>query len=668
MNEPRSPESRSPGGVAGEDRPVISRPSDWIFLQPAILDQMHDAVIAMDLDGTVTGCNRAVQRVFGYLQEELVGKPIDLLYPEEGRKRLRDEVIPAVAATGEFRGEVTNRTRNGETVQVHVSISLLRDGDGRPAGMVGFSIDITGQRLGEMAVRRHDEVSRELVSARERSERMGLLVSAIERCPDGVALLESGNRQEAGPPIVYVNEAFQRMTGYGSQELVGTSGEQLYGPRTDKALLERIRQSLMKGQAIREELVTRRKDGTELRVDVSMVPVPGDAGQFTHWMAIQRDITEQSRLQAKLAEGESRLHFLTESIPQLVWTADRDGGCKFVSQSFAAFVGAEDRELLGEGWLRFVHPEDQHRAAEVWKESVKREQPYVSEYRLRRHDGEFVWYLDRAVLRRNELGEAVEWVGSCTDIAQQKRGEEALRQTEKLAAVGRLASSIAHEINNPLASVTNLLYLLSTQRSLDRTAREYVRSAQEELSRVSEITTQTLRFHKQASSATPTRVSEVLDAVLAMYRSRLVSSNIQVHREYERTAQLVCFAGEIRQCMATIIGNSIDACNQGGSLRIRLGHSVGWRQRQRRGIRVTLSDTGHGIAGDQMRKIFEPFFTTKGITGTGLGLWITKDLIARHDGTISMRSSTGAARHGTVVSIFLPFEPRLSARVGVAKT
>jgi signal transduction histidine kinase len=216
---------------------------------------------------------------------------------------------------------------------------------------------------------------------------------------------------------------------------------------------------------------------------------------------------------------------------------------------------------------------------------------------MRRYDGEHPWFLHRASPRLDRAGEVVEWVGSSTEIEQQKRSEEAIRQTEKLAAVGRLASSIAHEINNPLASVTNLLYLLSTQVSLDRTAKEYVKAAQEELARVSEITTQTLRFHKQSTAAAPTRIAEVLDAVLAFYRPRLLSAGIQVRREYDRTEQLTCLAGDIRQALANLIGNAIDASPRGSVLRVRKGPSVTWKFRQRRGVRVTIADSGHGISG-----------------------------------------------------------------------
>lgn len=290
-------------------------------------------------------------------------------------------------------------------------------------------------------------------------------------------------------------------------------------------------------------------------------------------------------------------------------------------------------------------------------ESIQSGKPYSTEIRLRRHDGEFIWFLQMAIPRREENGTITEWIGTSTDVSKQKLSEEVIRKTEKLAVVGRLASSIAHEMNNPLSSVTNLLYLLSMQTCLDKTSQEYLRSAQEELARVSEISSQTLRFHKQSSAAAPTRISEVVDSVLAFYRPRLMRTGIQVLREYVRTEQLTCYASEIRHAVSNVIGNAIEALSKGGRLRVRIRPSVNWKLRNR-GVRITIADTGSGISREHIDRIFEPFFTTREETGTGLGLWITRDLIAKHDGAIRMRSSTRPGHSGTVCTILLPFEPR----------
>lgn len=639
-----------------EPSPAPSRPADWMFLQPSMLDQMHDAVITTDLNGIITGCNRAVITTYGFLPHELIGKSVSIFYPEEERNQLVETVVPAVLATGSFNGEIRNCTRTGDYIYIHLAVALLRDADGQPSGMVGFSVDVTAQKLGDLALRRSLEVEREFEAHKASAAGMQMLFAAVERAQDVILLTEAEPVSEPGPKIVYVNQAFQKMTGYSSEDVIGKTPRVLQGPKSDRAALNRIREALSSWQPIREELINYRKDGTPFWVDMSIFPIADEKGWYTHWMAIQRDTTAQNIVREKLADGESRHRFLTEAIPQLLWTADSNGNCTFVSQSCASFLGMSVDECLNGGWYACVHPDDLAQTQSRWKESIEHGSNFVVEYRLKRHDGQYLWFLHRASPRKDDDGKILEWIGTSTDIALQKHTEQSLRQTEKLAAVGRLAASIAHEINNPLESVTNLLYLLGQNQSLDQAANNFVKTAQDELARVGAIATQTLRFHKQSTAASPTRVSDLIESILALYRSRISTAGIQVTCEYERTELLYCRAGELRQALGNIVGNAIDALRSGGALRIRKRPSYNWKHPDVPGVRITIADNGCGIQPEDRNRLFEPFFTTKGVIGTGLGLWVTKDFIDRHNGTVSIRSSVKHSASGTVVSIFLPFE------------
>ena len=640
------------------EQPVIaSCPSDWMFLQPTILDQMHDSIITTDLAGVVTGCNRAATQIYGYTAEELIGQNVSILYPEEERSFLAEKVIPAIRKHGEFQGELRNCTRTGKPIFTHLSATLLKDAEGNPVGMVGFSIDVTSQKMGDLAVRSTDEYKRELDRALKQTDLMRLLVTGVERALDAVLITEAEPIDLPGPRILYANQAFEDMTGYTREEAVGQTPRMLQGPKTDRDTLDRIRESLKAWKPIREEMINYRKDGSEFHVELAIVPIADERGWYTHWVAIQRDITDKVLLREQLKRDEARLHFLTEAIPQLLWTASAQGQCEFVSQSCAKFVGVEPGELTGSGWTNFIHPEDRDRTSQIWAEAVSSGAAFSTEYRLRRSDGRWVWFLHLAVPRLAEDGKVEEWIGSSTDISQQKLSEEALLRTEKLAAVGRLASSMSHEINNPLSSLTNILYLLSTQSSLDRTSRDLLKSGQEELARVTQVTNQTLRFHNRSVSPAPARVSEILDSVLAFYQPKLINTGIQVLRDYRKTEPLVCSASEIRHAISNLVSNAIEANRKGGRLRVRLRTSVTWKYRQRRGVRITIGDNGSGIEKNALSHIFEPFFTTRPDTGTGLGMWIARNLISKHDGTISIRTSTRPNRSGTVISILLPFEP-----------
>jgi signal transduction histidine kinase len=241
------------------------------------------------------------------------------------------------------------------------------------------------------------------------------------------------------------------------------------------------------------------------------------------------------------------------------------------------------------------------------------------------------------------------------EVTAQKRAEHALIQSEKLAAVGRLAASIAHEINNPLEAVTNLLYLAGSGNDLDE-IKGYLQIAERELRRVSAIANQTLRFHKQSTSPQEVTGIQLLDGVLSLLQSRIVNYRVQVELRDRATAPVRCFEGEIRQVLTNLIGNSIDAMHRwAGRLFLRTRVGTHWAS-QRQGLFITVADTGEGLRRSDRHRIFEPFYTTKGMQGTGLGLWVSADIVRRHEGVLRFWSSQKEGRSGTVFTIFLPFD------------
>ncbi len=245
------------------------------------------------------------------------------------------------------------------------------------------------------------------------------------------------------------------------------------------------------------------------------------------------------------------------------------------------------------------------------------------------------------------------------DVTEGKRAEQVILQTEKLAAVGRLATSIAHEINNPLESVTNLIYLAQQSNVLADT-KAYLEAAEIELRRVSAITNQTLRFHRQSTSPKPVRAEELFDSTLSIYRGRLINSQIELLRRDRTLRSVRCFDGEIRQVLSNLVGNAIDAMSgRGGRLLVRSREGTNWKTGEK-GVLFTVADNGSGMSGDTASKIFEPFFTTKGFSGTGLGLWVSQEIVKRHRGKLALRTSQRKNRSGTVFVFFLPFDAAAS--------
>jgi signal transduction histidine kinase len=259
------------------------------------------------------------------------------------------------------------------------------------------------------------------------------------------------------------------------------------------------------------------------------------------------------------------------------------------------------------------------------------------------------------VVDRNGEVEAV-WAVSL-EITAQKRAEAALIESEKLADLGRMASSIEHEINNPLGHVSNLLYLIG-QHDNPAEVQEMLAMAQQELQRVVDIASQTLRFQRAALAPRAVTCAQLFSTVIDMYRARLKTAQIEVHKRRRAERPLECLEGDVRQVLNNVIGNAIDAMPNGGCLFLR-SREADDPKSGRRGLCLTVADTGCGMAREIKENVFKPFFTTKGVNGSGLGLWISAEITQRHNGTIRIRSRQSGQHHGTVVTLFLPYESRV---------
>jgi signal transduction histidine kinase len=236
-----------------------------------------------------------------------------------------------------------------------------------------------------------------------------------------------------------------------------------------------------------------------------------------------------------------------------------------------------------------------------------------------------------------------------------RRTEQALRRAEQLAAAGRLAASIAHEINNPLEAVINLLYLVRTAESVDD-MRAYASLAEQEIARVSDITLQTLRFHRSQTSAAPVDLHETIPAVLRLYASRFTSRKVEVKINLRETPSAMLLEGDLRQVLNNLIRNAYDAMPKGGKLHVRL-RPARCPITSKLGLRICVADTGTGFLPKMRKHLFEPFHTSKEVTGTGLGLWISKGIVDKHGGRIKMRSRLQEHSpdfHGTLFSLWLP--------------
>lgn len=237
------------------------------------------------------------------------------------------------------------------------------------------------------------------------------------------------------------------------------------------------------------------------------------------------------------------------------------------------------------------------------------------------------------------------------DISDRKRAEETLRKSEKLASAGRMVAVMAHEINNPLEAIANLMYLLSNENLTER-ARSFVTLAESELKRVVQMARQTLGFYRDTNKPQLVRLADVFDQVAQLYSHRMTKRGVMLERDYRSAGEVLAFPGELRQLFTNLISNAMEA--EATTLRVRIGPHVEHRTIERKGSLLTFSDNGKGIPAEVKRHIFEPFFTTKGEKGTGLGLWVSRGIVHKYEGFLRVRSLTEGARRGTSFSIFFP--------------
>ncbi|HWG50678.1 MAG TPA: ATP-binding protein [Candidatus Acidoferrales bacterium] len=367
----------------------------------------------------------------------------------------------------------------------------------------------------------------------------------------------------------------------------------------------------------------------------------------------QEKIEENKRTQEALERSKESIELAQQYVGIGIWEWDLQTGALAWSEQLRGLHGFSGDGFDGkyESWMESIHPEDRQQVHRAITDALAHNGEYEVQYRVVFSDRSIHWLEARG--RTIVIADtAVRMLGVAMDISSRKAAEEALRQSEKMAATGHLAASIAHEINNPLAAVTNALYILRTMPGMPASSLEYVRTAEMELSRVVHITRQTLGFYREIASPVMVDIPQLLDEAVAAFEGKIETNRVNVHRWYGDVDPLPAFPAELRQIFSNLLMNALEAVGEDGrvSIRVRSCHD----RENRPGLRITVADNGAGITPDNMPHIFEPFFTTKESKGTGLGLWVSQGIVQKHGGRIWVRSSQHVQHHGTCFAIFLP--------------
>ena len=376
------------------------------------------------------------------------------------------------------------------------------------------------------------------------------------------------------------------------------------------------------------------------------------------------DVTLRKQVEQALRESEAQFRTLANAIPQLCWMANADGWVTWYNERWYQYTGSSFERTEGWGWQSLHDPEVLPQVLERWKGSIATGQPFDMAFPLRGSDGVFRPFLTRVMPVKDAEGKVVRWFGTNTDISAQKKAEAALIRSEKLAATGRLAATIAHEINNPLEAVMSAVYVACLDPFLAPETRKTLRIADQELRRAAHITQRTLGLFRDNGSKEAVAVPKLIEEVLAVYATKLQHRNITVHRRIRcgtcKEECKGCFlinVGELRQVISNLLANGMDALRDNGTLYIRVSRVTNLNGGGHN-MHLTIADNGCGIRAENLKRIFEPFFTTKESVGTGLGLWTTQELVRKHNGVIKLRSRKDK---GTVFRITFPAMPLAAA-------
>lgn len=504
-------------------------------------------------------------------------------------------------------------------------------------------------------------------SARELQARVGAHLKLAQARKDADALLRE-NEARFRALVTATSDVIYRMSPHwremaqlhGKDFLADTTNAsttwlEKYIPPEDHAdVMKSIREAVEAKNPFKLEHRVLRADGTLGWTLSRAIPMKDEHGNVVEWFGAASDVTAAKQAQESLRQSHAKLSEqarLLDLSNDAILVRDKDDRVIYWNRGATEIYGYTSEEAAGQvthELLRTEFPEPLSRI----KERLSCDGRWSGELIHTRKDGGKIFVGSRWALERDVHGKTVRILETNSDATQRKQAEDALRRSEKLAVLGRMAATISHEINNPLEALSNLLYLASTTEGLPSSARQRLADADAELQRVAHITRQSLGFYRESNAAGSVDVNTLIESVITLLRNRIETRHVHIEKQWRSAQEIKAVAGELRQVISNLLMNCLDAVDKGGTVKVRVGLCN--LRDDRPGIRITFSDNGKGIEAAMRSRIFEPLYTTKGSVGTGLGLWVSKQIVEKHNGRIQMRSSTAGERRGSTFSILLP--------------
>jgi PAS domain S-box-containing protein len=605
----------------------------------ALVTASPRAILMLDLEGNVKIWNPAAERMFGWTEAEVLDRPspIHLDDPQEDCTTLQGSVLKGKTYA---RVELLRHKKDGTAIDIIFSAAPLPDTNGQISGIVAVIADITEQK--------------------QHAELLRLLQSVVVNTNDAVIITETEPINEPGPRIIYVNEAFTRITGYQPEEVLGKTPRILQGPNTDQTELHKVRTALSRWEAVTVEVINYRKDGSEFWNEFSLVPVADTTGWYTHWIAVQRDTTGRKQTEQALRQSEERFRSLIENALDIIMILDRNGTINYVSPSAEKILGYAVTDLLGKILVDFIHPDDWttiHERLTNTHQYPEIQRPI--EFRHRHQDGS--WRILEAISQLFIEGAATPCVMvNARDITERKRLEEirlALERERELSTLKtRFFSMASHEFRTPLSTALAAAQVLENSQDEWNNTEKRLRNLhriQNSVKNVVQLLDDILTINR-AEAGNLTFNPKPLD--LELYCRHFVEE-MRLSTGTQHTITFTCEGTShainldeklMHSIVSNLLSNAIKYSPQGGRIQLSL-------EFQPNNVLLSVQDDGIGIPLEDRRQLFEPFHRGKNvrtISGTGLGLVVVKKCVDLHQGTIHITSEVGL---GTTCLVKLPY-------------
>lgn len=598
----------------------------------SILERVQAVGLMLDKSGRVTFANDFLLELTSWTRDEVIGHD----YFDRFIRGTSDiqQRFRAAIGSGDIFPHAENEivARDGTRHMIAWDNTVLRDADGNLVGVASIGRDVTQQQQLLDTLRRSEEGLRTLVDA------MPQLVWSTT--PDG--------------DCNYLSKQWLEYTGQTESEGMGYGWVTAIHPEERLAIERRWRDFIAGRGAYDTEYRLRRHDGTYRWFKVRGAALCAPEGRILSIYGTSTDIHDQKTAEEALRKSQESLRVaLTASGTGTFRWDPRTGEFLEFGENLRSLFGLAPHESLRttEDFLAKVHQDDVDAVIKS-VENCRNGGDFDLEYRVVLPNNEIRWLYDRGRMVKDAAGNSLYLVGACTDITLRKRAEQALLRSEKLSAAASIAATLAHEINNPLEGVLNLVYLARQLHYTDRERAEMLEAAELEITRASELAKRSLSFYRTTQAGRTESLQRVLDSVLYIYGQKLHQQRVELDKRYLVDKAIEVPESDLRQIFYNLVSNAVDAMPSGGKLVVKLS-SVG-NGLNKSYVRVTVADTGAGIDPADRQRLFRPFFTTKADTGTGLGLWVTREIIERHGGTIRQRTISEVERHGTVFSVLLP--------------